>query len=204
MASSPPGARESTPPLLLRLNEAAFRAGVADEGILFFCVEDAPREACRTRSCPDGSLTFETCLEGTVIDASPGELRLSTAERSSVVRHLLPSALELSPLRGQLIRADVTQRYLGRGRATIDAELRDAEGRVLLWAHDGRTPPDQLGLAFRRTVDADGHRLAVGHLAGVSSVSAGDVVRVRCGIDPFDLAVLRVGADDVSFVLLRR
>lgn len=204
MSSSPPSASKSTPPLVLPLNEAAFRTEAAEEGLIFFCVEGAPREACRTRSRPDGSLTFETTLSGTVTDTSEGELRLSLEERKAVVRHLLPSALELSPLRGQLVRADIAQRYLGRGRATIDAELRDAEGRLLVWAHDGRTPPDRLGLVFRGTVDAEGHRLAVGHSGGVVTVGTGDVVRVRSGVAPFDLAILRLGTDDLAFVLLRR
>ena len=204
MASSPPTARESAHPPLPRLIEAAFRAHGADEGVIFFCVEAAPREACRTCSTPDGGLTFETRLTGTVVAVLPGELRLADGERRPVVRHLLPGAVDLSALDGHRVSIDIAQRYLGRGRATIDAELRDDDGRLLLWAHDGRTPSDQLGLAFRRTLDADGQRLSVGHAGGVSHVSAGDVLRVRAGADTFDLAVVRAGADDVSFVLLRR
>lgn len=204
MASSPPTARESSHPPLMRLIEAAFRAEGAAEGVIFFCVEAAPRAACRTHSDPDGSLTFETRLEATVIEVLPGELRLASGDHRPVVRHLLPSGVDLTALRGHRVCIDIAQRYLGRGRATIDTELRDTEGGLLLWAHDGRTPPDRLGLAFRRTVDAGGQRLAVGHAGGVSSVSAGEVVRVRAGIETFDLAVVRAGADDVSFVLLRR
>lgn len=204
MTSSPPGARDSTALPLLRLVEPAFRAAAADEGVIFFCVEGAPREACRTQNRPDGSLTFETHLVGRVTDVMPGELRLECGEHRAVVRHLLPSAMDLGGLAGHGLRVDITQCYRGRGRATIDAELRDPEQRLLLWAHDGRMPPDRLGLAFRGSVGAEGHRLALGHSAGVSSVSAGDVLPVPGGIEPFDLAVLRVGLDDVSFVLLRR
>lgn len=204
MASSPPSARESTQPPVLRLIEPVFRAGAADEAVIFFCVENAPREACRTRSVPDGGVTFETHLSGTVVDTAPGELGVARGDHRAIVRHLLPAAVDLTPLRGHLAAVAITQRYLARGRATIDAEIRDADGRLLLWAHDGRTPPDQLGLAFRGTVDAGGHRLAVGHAGGVSSVSAGDVIRVRIGTDTFDLGVVRASADDVSFVLTRR
>lgn len=204
MASSPPNARESSHPPPTRLVEAAFRAGGADEGVIFFCIEAAPHEACRTHSSPDGGLTFETRLVATVTEVRPGELHLADGEHRPVVRHLLPRGVDLSALRGHRLKIDIAQRYRGRGRATIDAELRDTDGRLLLWAHDGRTPADQLGLAFRRTVDAGGQRLAVCHAGGICTVSAGDVARVRAGLDTFDLAVVRAGPDDVSFVLLRR
>ena len=204
MASSPPTARESAHPPPTRLIEAAFRADGAGDGVIFFCVEAAPHEACRTHSSPDGGLTFETHLKATVLEVLPGELRLADGDHRPVVRHLLPRAVDLSALRGHRVSIDIAQRYLGRGRATIDTELRDADDRLLLWAHDGRVPADQLGLAFRRTVDADGHRLAIGHAGGVSTVSAGELVRLRAGLDTFDLAIIRAGADDVSFVLMRR
>lgn len=203
MASSPPRPREPSSLPLPRLIEALFRAG-GDEDVIFFCVEDAPRVACSTRTSPDGSLTFATHLEGDVIDAGPGELRLRHGSRRPVIRHLLPGAVDLAPLRGQRVQVSIFQRYAGRGRATIDAEITDSTSRLILWAHDGRMPSDRLGLAFRRSVDAEGDRLAVGHAGGVASVRAPDLVRVQAGADTFDLAMVRAGTDDVSFVMIRR
>ncbi len=207
MSSSPPGARDSIPPCLPRLAELGFRAHARDESVIFFCVEDAPREACGTRTGPDGSLTFHTRLSGTVLDVGPGEMRIDTGQHRVLVRHLLPSSIDLRELSANTLEIEIVQRYRGRGRATIDAELRDSRGRMLLWAHDGRMPADREshGLALRLTVDASGtRRLAVGHEGGVSSIASPDFAPVRIGRAMHDLVVVRLGADDVSFVLLRR
>lgn len=207
MSSSPPGAHgSSAPAALARLAEARLRAHGADEAVIFFCVEGAPREACRTATLPDGGLVFETALRGQVLESEPGELRLSLGERQATVRHLLPSAIDLRELAGHELSVRVAQHYLGRGRATIDAEIHDAAGRLVLWAHDGRMPADRIshGVALRLTVADARHRLAVGHAGGVASLGAPDHARVRVGADPFELVVVRVEADDVSFVLLRR
>ncbi len=207
MSSSPPSARDSSaPPPLARLAEPELRARGADEAVIFFCVEGAPREACRTHALPGGGLAFETLLCGRVQASEPGELRLEHAGRPVLVRHLVPSAVELRGLVGHELSLRVCQQYLGPGRATIDAELHDAGGRLLLWAHDGRVPPDRSahGLALRCTVADSRHRLAVGHAGGVASVGAPDLAQVRAGGDLYELAVVRVEADDVAFVLLRR
>lgn len=206
MTSSPPGARDTAPPFLARFAEGRFRAYAGDEPIIFFCVEGAPREACRTRTA-DGGLTFDTTLSGRVVAVEPGELTLDVGGQPAIVRHLLPSAFDLGDSLGHTLEVRVVQRYLGPGRATIDAELRDASGRLVLWAHDGRMPSDRVahGLALRLTVDAaGGHRLAVGHSRGVASVGAPDFGQVWVGGEPYVLVVVRAGADDVSFVLLRR
>jgi hypothetical protein len=207
MNSSPPGARDSIPPALPRLAEAGFRAHARDEGVIFFCVEAAPREACRTHAGPDGSLSFQTQLFGIVTEIAPGELWLAMGERRVLVRHLLPSAIDLGELCGHRIEIQIQQSYRGRGRATIEAQIRDASGRLLVWAHDGRMPSDRdsHGLALRLTLDSDGDpRLAIGHSGGVASLAVPDLVGVKTGSDSYDFVVVRLGTDDVSFVLLRR
>lgn len=206
MSSSPPSARDTPPPVLARLAERTFRASAVDDPIIFFCVEGAPREACRTRT--DGCLTFETELAGELfVSDTSGELRIDLGGHQATVRYLLPSAVDLALLDGQRVEVRVVQRYLGPGRATIDAELWDSSGRLVLWAHDGRMPIDRSahGLALRQSVDADGaHRLAVAHSGGLTSLGAPDLAPVWVGSDPYAMAVVRAGADDVSFVLLRR
>ncbi len=206
MTSSPPGARDTRGSALPRLAEASFRAALEHDPVIFFCVEGAPREACRTRT--EGCLTFETMLSGTVVDVQAnGELHLDVSGRQVIVRHLLPTAIDLRELAGHDLEVRVVQRYLGPGRATIDAEIRDSCGQLLLWAHDGRMPVDRVshGLALRVSVEGDGaHRLAIAHSGGVASVRPPDFALVSVGAEAFALAVVRVGADDVSFVLLRR
>lgn len=207
MSSSPPGARDSSaPPPLARVAEAELRAHGADEAVIFFCVDGAPREACRTHALAGGGLLFETILGGRVLASEPGELQMEHAGRPVVVRHLVPSALDLGGLAGHAVQVRVAQQYVGAGRATIDAEIRDASGRLLLWAHDGRMPPDRSahGLALRCTVAESRQRLAVGHAGGVVSIGAPELAEVRAGGDLYALAVVRVETDDVAFVLLRR
>lgn len=203
MTSSPPTARDSGPPAVPRLSEPAFRAAARDEVLLFFCVEDAPRSACKTESAP-GGLCFRTTLSGRITSTGPEELVIDGHTR---VRHLLPSSLDLAPLVGHAMQIEIAQQYGRRGRATIDAEIRDAKGRLLLWARDGVVPADRdaRGLALRATIAPDGaRRLAVAHAGGVASMGVPDLARVRTADGSFDLVVLRLGTDDVAFVLVRR
>lgn len=204
MPSSPPGASGSRP-ALPRLLEATFRARATDETVLFACVEGAPPEACHTENEPGGALTFDTRLHGRVLATHPDQTELEVEGKTVVVRHLLPTALDLGPLVGHIVHVHVRQRYGGPGRATIDARVRDGGGRLLLWAHDGRFPTDRegLGLALRARVDPDGHRLALVHGGGVQALRAPDVARVWIAGDAFELGLLRAGADDVAFVLVR-
>ncbi len=205
MTSSPPSARDTQPSVHVRLDEVRFRATAADEPLLFFCVEGAPRSACHTRT--EEHLTFETALSGRVTSVTGGELALDVGGGEVLVRYLLPSAVELEALVGHTIGLRVTQRYSGPGRATIDAEVRDSAGGLVLWAHDGRMPGDRLshGLALRLRLDAGGaHRLALGHGAGVTAVGAPDSATIQVAGAEFGLGVVRVGADDVAFVLVHR
>ncbi|HEY8432024.1 MAG TPA: hypothetical protein VIL20_26790 [Sandaracinaceae bacterium] len=187
------------------MREARLRAAGADEAVLFFCVEGAPREACRTLGLPDGGLRFDTVLHGIVVGSEPGELHVEHGRRRVTVRYLLPSAIDLAALVGHPLHARVSQQYLGRGRATIDAELRDPAGRLLLWARDGRMPADRSahGLALRLTVADAYHRLAVGHAGGLASLRAPDLARVRIGADRYAFVLVRAEADDVAFALVR-
>ncbi|HJL20270.1 MAG TPA: hypothetical protein RMH99_31675 [Sandaracinaceae bacterium LLY-WYZ-13_1] len=204
MNSSPPGARDSAPPALARL--ASDEACALAEGVVFFCVEGAPPQLCRTRTGPDGSLTFRTELTGRVCAARRDELHLEVGPHHVVVRHLLPEAIRLDELVGRRISLVLRQRYGGRGRATIDAELRDEARRLLLWAHDGRLPADREahGLALRTSFDAaNGHRLALAHDGGVAHVAPSGRARIRMQGHPHDAALIRLGVDDVSLVVLR-
>jgi hypothetical protein len=205
MTSSPPGTHDALPPAFARLTGTG-TSGLG-EGVIFFSVEGAPRQACRTRTGPDGTLSFHTSLSGRVVEVRSDELVLEVGAHRVVVRHLLPAAVDLSELRDHRLLIGVQQRYRGRGRATIDAEIRDRAGRLLLWAHDGRFPEDReaRGLALRASLDPGrDQRLALVHETGVASLSAPGHARVRRDGVPHDALLLRLGPDDVSLVLLRR
>lgn len=205
MNSSPPTPRDDRARALVRV--ASAEAFVLDEGVIFFSVEGAPTEACRTETAPDGSLTFTTTLQGPVTAVQPDELVLDVRGHRVVVRHLLPGAIDLSGLLESRVLVTVQQRYRGRGRATIDAEIRDAGGRLVLWARDGRLPSDAdaRGLSMRVCLDPDGHhRLALSQAQGVVSLAAPGIVRVERDGVTHDALLIRLGPDDASFVILRR
>lgn len=202
MKSTPPNAHDAPPAVTARIESEAFHP--LDDGVIFFSVEGAPPESCRTSTRPDGSLTFETTLEGRVVAVDRDELLLRVGPRVVAVRHLLPSAVSLAPLVGQELTARVIQRYADRGRATIDATLHDTQGRLLLWARDGRLPPDgeSHGFALRLAVDGQAPRLVAQADALLVITAPGDGVAELFGVQ-HRLLVLRAAPRDVSFVLLR-
>lgn len=201
MTSSPPGARQPIQGCA-RLRDLAS----LEEGVIFFSVEGAPPQACRTQTARDGSIRFLTSLSGLLTQVRLDELVLQVGPAPVIVRHLLPRAVDLSDLVGQRLVLRIEQRYRGPGRATIDAEFHDRTGRLLLWAHDGRFPEDRQahGLAVRASLDsAQRHRLAIVHQRGVTTLAAPGRGRIEHEGVNFDVAVIRLGADDVSFVALR-
>lgn len=202
MKSNPPSAHETSPAVTATVRSEAFRP--LEDGVIFFSVEGAPPESCRTTTRPDGSLTFETTLEGRAIAVDRDELLLRVGPRVVAVRHLLPSAVSLAPLIGQALSVRVTQRYEDRGRATIDATIHDERGRLLVWARDGRLPPDAeaRGFVLRLSVDREEPRLVTqgDDLLVIRAPGSGTVT--RGGVE-HQLLVLRAEPGDVSFALVR-
>jgi len=207
MASFPPRELDDAPPsALATLERELFEREAVDEGVIFFCVENAPREACKTRSSADGSLTFETELRGHVLAVGRDVLLLEMGARDVQIRHLLPTGVCLEALAGRVVHFTLRQVYRGRGRATIDAEIRDADGRLILWAHDGRFPEDETshGLSIRATHDLSEARLAVRGTEGVVTLSWPGTAEVALHGRQLTMALVRLAVDDVGFVVLRR
>ncbi len=204
--SSPPSELDPQPTALATFAADVFERAAASEGLIFFCVDNAPRRACTTRAGADGSLTFRTSLTGRVISVEPDALVLEVGERTTRIRHHLPAGLTLEALTGQVVRFELSQIYRGRGRATIDAELSDTSGRMILWARDGRFPSDRdaHGLSLRLTVDANETRLAVRTRGGVTSLGSPGARDLVVDGKKLALALVRIGPDDASFALLRR
>ena len=202
---TPPPPRPKSPPLPVAELRPDDGRGL-DGPLVFFCVEGAPRSACRTEVSSDGDVQFQTSMQGRLREVVDRVLYLEVDEGTVGVRHLLPSSIDLSPLIGHELVVTVRQRYHEAGRTTIDAEIRDASGALLLWARDGRLPTDReaRGLAMRVSLSPSGERLAVSHDAGVSTLAPSGRAVVRLHGESFFAWVLRVGLDDLAWVLLRR
>ena len=207
MPTSPPHELHAPRPrVAATLDLARFESHAKDEGVLFFCVENAPPDACGTRSGADGSLTFWTRLRGRVLEVRPTALILAMGDHLVAVRHHLPSGVGLDELAGHIVHIALTQTFRGRGRATIDAEIVDAQGNVVLWAHDGRHPDDRdaRGLSLRAAIEETGARLAVRTDGGVATVTCPGAAHIESEGRAWTLALLRLGADDIGLLLLRR
>jgi hypothetical protein len=187
---------------------ARVRAGPlsADDSVSFFCVEGAPPESCRTRTDPDGSLTFSTRLSGPVLEVVPDALVVARGPHRVRLRHLLPSLVDLSRLRGHTVGVELSQRYGRRGRATIDCVLRDADAGLVLWARDGRLPEDREshGLALRALMTDGAPRLAVGDERGVHHLRPPSRQVVHRRGERSELLLTRLGSEDLSIVLVGR
>lgn len=202
---TPPIVRESAPPprALARVRD---EGTPNEEGVIFFSVEGAPNEVCQTRSGPDGSLTFHTTIAGRVVGVETDELVIARGPHTIRIRHLLPGAVDLGELEGHAVRVEIAQCYLRAGRATIDCEIRDAHGRLILWAHDGRMPSDadSHGLAMRTLVENGATHLAVGHELGLRQLDCPGSARVRREGESCVMLLCRLGVDDISLVIVRR
>lgn len=201
MASSPPAALDTASAPFGRSREAYD----LDSGVMFFCVEGAPRAACRTITEPHG-LRFATHLAGRVTAVDADLFVIAGDDAASVtVRHLLPAGVSLEGLVDRQVTVGIEQRYSGAGRATIRAELRDPMGRILLFAWDGRMPHDAdvPGLALRVSLDAGGSRLAVGGDHGLVTLPSPGRATIPLRGASYEALLLRVAADDLSLLLLR-
>lgn len=117
---------------------------------------------------------------------------------------LLPAALDLSPLLDTEVALEVSHDLGGR-RPTVDAVLRDARGRLLLWARDGALPGPRgaHGLAVRVAHDAGLPRLVVAAGGATASASRGNVAELPFGRRQLTLVTLRVEGDGASFLVVR-
>jgi len=205
--SYPPTELDPAPPAALAsLDSGTFQHQARADGMIFFCVENAPRRACGTHAHADGSLTFQTSLCGRVKSVERDALVLDVGEQETRVRHHLPSGITLDSLADHVVSLELRQIYRSRGRATIDAVLSDAEGRMIFWVRDGHVPTDREahGLSLRLTVDPQETRLAVRADTGILSLPCPGTRDFNAGGRDLTLALVRAGADDVSFALLRR
>jgi len=168
-------------------------------------VEGASFEETSSVPLPKGGLLIETRLDGIVLEVGPDLLVIGRDGQQARVRYLLPSALDLSSLRGEAVKITVALRFSAEKRPTVDATLADAEGRPLLWAHDGMLPADRSDRPVVRLAhEARGPRLAFAHLRGLVTVATAEIVDLETRTGTATAAGVRISNDDVGFVVVWR
>jgi hypothetical protein len=145
-------------------------------------------------------------VRGRAVQVSPDRLVIADGWGELVqVRLLLPTALDLRPLVGTPIAVELAHDLSRPTRPTVDAVLRDARGRLLVWAHDGALPGQrgEHGLAVRVTHDSGDSRLVVAGREATVSARAGSAAELVHGRANFAVAALRVDPDGASFLVVR-
>jgi hypothetical protein len=175
-----------------------------DEAAVCFVVEGASFEETHSVTLPEGGLLIETHLEGRVEEVGPDLLVIARDHLRARVRYLLPSAVDLEPLRGRTVKIRVTLRFSSEKRPTVDAVIADEEG-LLLWAHDGALPSDRSDRPVVRLAhEARGPRLAFAHQRGLATVATAEMVELETRTGPAIAAGIRISRDDVGFLVVWR
>ena len=205
-SSSPPRIRDCATPHGVSVDVRRFLASGAEESGVCFAIEGAALDSGHSKLVGDATV-LTTQVRGRVADVLGDELTLDDATGRTRVRFILPAGIALAGLRDRFVSVEVTHRIRANGATIIDAAIRDGRGRLLLWAHDGAlsTERSARALQLRITHPPDGApRLAIGAGKGaVTTVDAGSVGRVDGGDASYTALVLRVGAGDASYVLVR-
>ncbi len=204
MTSSPPDPERRARPV------AAFHVGrfapmAREEGAVCFAAIAAPPESGSSRMDADGCLHVSTELHGRIVALQPDALVLERDGGRTRVRFLLPSAIDLGPLLGCVVHVLLDLTLSPLRPPTVNAVLRDGEGRLLLWARDGQVPGHIDGLpAVRIAHDPHGSRLVFGGPSGAALIGPTEVAAIQTLEGPAWAAAVRVTGDDAAFVVVRR
>ena len=204
MTSPPPIARYRRQTARLALRNAPL--GPGDRAVCF-SIEDPSPLASSTRVLDQGGIEVATRVCGRVTRVEPGLILV--ADPSPVrVRHMLPVTVLAEPLLGLTVAVSVHVCLRTGTAPQVDATIRDADGELLLWAHDGPLPADieaPVGLSVRlshaRSASA---RLAIVGAGAVQTMRAHQRVPVATADGSFELLVLGVHGDGAAFVAVRR
>jgi hypothetical protein len=202
MGSSPP--QESASPV------AAFDVGrfaplAREEGAVCFAAIAPPPESGTSRMDADGTLEVSTELHGVIVQVQPDAFVLERPGGRTRVRYLLPSAVDLAPLLGAVVRVELDLILSPHRAPTVNAVLRDARGQLLLWARDGQVPGHMPGFPRVRIAhDPRGPKLAFKGRGAPVLVGASEVATVRTPEGSLWAAAVRVTGDDAAFVVVKR
>lgn len=191
--------------LALPFDRARFARDALESTVAYLGIAHAPPGAARTRRDPDGSIVLHTELRGRVSQVGPEGLVVESGGHAAVVRHFMPPAIDLGALLDTEVTIEMTER-LRDGRCTVDAQIRDAGGSLVLWARDGELPEDRAshGLALRMRMAEIGRGLAIAHRSGLAVVRGPGLALVEGEPGTLLVLVLRTGDDDVALIALRR
>jgi hypothetical protein len=203
MSSIPPAYERRREHLRVGICPARLAFSCRDEAAVCFAVEGASFEETSSIPSADGGLLIETVIAGVVREVGPDLLVVARDGQEARVRYLLPSALDLEPLLGARVKISVSLQFSAEKRPTVDASIRDARGRLLLWAHDGALPADRADRPVVRLAhEARGPRLAFAHRGGLSTVATAEIIDLDTRGGPATAAGIRISDDDVGFIVV--
>lgn len=173
----------------------------SSDSAVCFAVDGALPGVGRCETGSAGKVTMIQELSGRIVDVRAGELEL---ECGTVVKHLLPMSLDLTPLAGRRVSI-VIRHLLDRDRSpTVDAQISESDGALLLWARDGALPADGERLVFRVTHESHGPAsLVLVADSTLVTLAPRSVGRVDIASASFLAAALRVGDNEAAFILAR-
>ena len=197
-----PGPSLSTvrPHVRRSLESGEREAGDEPASQLEFSIEDAPPTS-GTAERIGRELRLLQDVEGELVRVSDTHLELASERGLARVRFAVPSEISFEPLRGRVLRLQITRRY--GAVATVDVQIRDAEnGWLLFWARDGQFPGgDDRSLSFSASPTLDA-LVASGPVADVSAPLHATTV-VAFGAAQWRLAVFMVAEDRCAFAMSR-
>jgi hypothetical protein len=203
MSSIPPAYERRAEHLRVKLCPARLALSCRDEAAVCFAVEGASFEETSSIPSADGGLLIETVIDGVVREVGPDLLVIARDGQEARVRYLLPSAVDLEPLLGPRVKISVSLQFSAEKRPTVDASIRDAHGRLLLWAHDGVLPADRPDRPVVRLAhEARGPRLAFAHRGGLSTVATAEIIHLDTRSGSATAAGVRISNDDVGFIVV--
>jgi len=168
-----------------------------------FTVEGATAGQTRSVPLPNGGLSMETRLDGVVTFVGEDFLMITDGPEMRRVRFLLPSAVSLAALLGSHVNISIKLRFSATRSPTVEALIADRDGRPLLWALDGTLPEDHRDRpVVRATHEANARRLVFSHHRRVARVATADTARLETATGPATVAAIRIGKDDVGFLVI--
>jgi hypothetical protein len=177
-------------------------------------LERAPLGVTQTETTPAGGLGMTTRVSGMVQRVSVherGETLIELARDAGDVvtlKALLPPGVDLQPLVESYVLFTLGLVFDHDRVPTVDTVVRDFEGKLVLWARDGRLPrgaESPAGFAVRVTHGAAGApRLALVGSGSLTALGPGEAGRVLGDDGPYRVGALRVAAEEAAFILIRR
>ncbi len=200
---NPPSALRYPERPQITLDRGLLARSCRDEAAVCFTVEGATAGQTRSVPQPNGGLSIETRLDGVVTFVGEEHLMITDGPETRRVRYLLPSAVNLENILGSHVNVSITLRFSATKSPTVDALIADCDGQPLLWALDGALPEDREGRPVVRTThEANARRLVFSQNRGVATVATADTAPLETATGPATVAGIRIGQENVGFLVI--